>query len=257
VLAKNLLVAAVVIFLYMTIVSIVARRLRRNDLADVAWGLGFVVVTLSTMLYQGLFGVIQLTVAFMVTLWGVRLSSHIFGSWRKRAEEDYRYQAMRKSWKYSPTIQAYFQVFLLQGLLLFFVAMPIFVINSTKASFTGLIYAGLLVWIIGFILEATADNQLRKFLAQTKNKGNIMDKGLWKYSRHPNYFGEVTQWWGIGFIALTLPFGWLGLVGPITITFLIIKVSGIPLLEKRYAENLQYQAYAKKTSVFLPLPSKA
>jgi steroid 5-alpha reductase family enzyme len=100
------------------------------------------------------------------------------------------------------------------------------------------------------------DKQLRKFLAEPANKGHVMNKGLWKYTRHPNYFGEVTQWWAIEIIALICSCGWIGLIGPTVITYLIVKVSGVPLLEKKYDDNPEYQAYKKRTSMLIPLPAK-
>lgn len=110
------------------------------------------------------------------------------------------------------------------------------------------------VWIIGFLCESIADNQLRAFINNPLNKGHIMQTGLWKYSRHPNYFGEVTQWWGIFIIGLGVAFGTLGIIGPLVITFLIVFVSGIPLAEKGMANNPEYQVYKSKTSALIPLP---
>ncbi len=134
---------------------------------------------------------------------------------------------------------------------------PVLLIHTYSNSGTSaLAILGAALWIFGFAFESIGDKQLRAFLANPKNKGKIMDKGLWRYTRHPNYFGEVTQWWAIGVIALSSEYGWLATVGPTVITFLIVKVSGVPLLENKYASNPEYQAYKRRTSMLIPLPVK-
>ena len=134
---------------------------------------------------------------------------------------------------------------------------PVLIINTYPvAEVPPVAIAGTLVWILGFLFESIGDKQLKDFLAKAENKGRIMDNGLWRYTRHPNYFGEVTQWWGIGIIALTSDYGMIGLIGPAVITFLIVKVSGVPLLENKYADNPAYQAYKKRTSMLVPLPAR-
>jgi steroid 5-alpha reductase family enzyme len=113
---------------------------------------------------------------------------------------------------------------------------------------------GVLVWLVGFYFEAVGDWQLKKFIKNPENKGKIMQSGLWAYSRHPNYFGEVTMWWGIWLLNFSQ--NWWTVVGPMTITFLILKVSGVPLLEKKYEGNKEFEDYKKRTSIFLPLPQR-
>lgn len=117
-------------------------------------------------------------------------------------------------------------------------------------------FLGLVIWLIGFFFEAVGDAQLSEFLKNPKNKGKIIQTGLWRYTRHPNYFGEVAQWWGIWLITLGIPLGWFGIIGPLTITVLILFVSGVPLLEKKYQGRADFEAYKKQTSVFFPLPPK-
>ena len=134
---------------------------------------------------------------------------------------------------------------------------PILLIHTYAAGgIYPLAVIGTLIWVFGFLFESIGDKQLRIFISDPKNKGHVMSTGLWKFTRHPNYFGEVTQWWAIGIIGLTVRYGWLGLIGPAVITFLIVKVSGVPLLEARYADNPEYQAYKLRTSKLFPLPSK-
>ncbi len=115
---------------------------------------------------------------------------------------------------------------------------------------------GIAVWLTGFFFEATGDWQLKQFVQNPANRGKLINTGLWRYSRHPNYFGEVTQWWGIYLIALSTPRGWITILGPITITVLILFVSGIPMLEKKYHGRPEFEAYKRRTSAFFPLPPK-
>jgi steroid 5-alpha reductase family enzyme len=131
-----------------------------------------------------------------------------------------------------------------------------FINHSVSNAFGIIEIAGFLVWGFGFYFESTGDRQLKEFISNPENKGKIMNKGLWQYSRHPNYFGEVTQWWGIFIIALSIPGSSFTIIGPLTITILILFVSGIPLLEKKYAGRPDFEEYKKRTSVFVPLPPR-
>jgi steroid 5-alpha reductase family enzyme len=127
-------------------------------------------------------------------------------------------------------------------------------ILGSKNSLEWFNFIGIIVWLIGFYFEATADKQLKEFIKNPKNKGKIMQSGLWAYSRHPNYFGEVTMWWGIWLLNLNP--NWWTILGPLTITFLILKVSGVPLLEKKYQGNSEFEDYKKRVSVFIPWKPK-
>lgn len=228
---------------------------KRNDVADIAWGLGFVLLAwLSFVLYSE-HSLRALMVNMLITLWGCRLSFHIFKRHRG-TPEDYRYLEWRNTWKHFH-LRAYFQIFMLQGFLLFIISLPIIFINQSQAtSLTLLDLAGLLIWIFGFLFETIADKQLAAFTKNKDNKGKLIQSGLWQYSRHPNYFGEVTQWWVIFLIALSSAHPWLSILSPITITFLILKVSGIPMLEEKMKLKPGFEAYAKKTNVFFPWKPK-
>jgi steroid 5-alpha reductase family enzyme len=225
---------------------------RRNDLADTAWGLGFVLVAAFALAKSGADNPRMVLAFILVLLWGLRLAFHIFTRNRGRSE-DSRYRAWREQWGKTWLVQSYLKVFIFQGFLLLAVITPVYFI--AVRSFNGwswLDLLGAIVWLIGFYIEAVGDWQLRRFTADTANKGKVMDQGLWRYSRHPNYFGEVLMWWGIYFISLSLPGAWPGFIGPALITYLILFVSGIPLLEKRYANDPAYAEYKKRTSVFIP-----
>ena len=248
------LILALVLLGYMTFWFIVSVVKKRNDVADIAWGLGFVLMAWLSFLLSG-FSFKALLVNVLVTIWGTRLAWHIYNRNKKRGE-DSRYLEWRKTWKYF-YLRSFLQVFLLQGVFLFSISLPVIFINhSVSNSFGFLEVVGLFVWGIGFYFESTGDRQLREFIANPANKGKLMDKGLWQYSRHPNYFGEVTQWWGIFIMALSIPGSLFTIIGPLTITILILFVSGIPLLEKKYAGRSDFEEYKKRTSIFIPLPPK-
>lgn len=227
----------------------------RNDVADMAWGFGFVVLTWSSFLLAG-YSVVSLIVNLLITVWGLRLSIHIYQRLRTKPE-DSRYLKWRKDWGKNVIWRSLLQVFLLQGIFLYLIALPIISINFKKSmDLNWLTFLGILIWLIGFIFETVADKQLKEHVSNPKNKGKLLTNGLWRYSRHPNYFGEVTLWWGIYVIALSVKASWWLIVGPLTITFLILFVSGIPLLEKKYQGRADFEKYRKQTSVFLPLPPK-
>lgn len=252
------LVAGVSVGGYFGLWYLLAIYKKRYDLADIAWGGGFIVLATALLLKNidnPFFA--QILVTILVTVWGLRLSHHIFKrNWGK--PEDKRYVDLRKKWPKPHWLQALVRVFVVQAALLFIISLPIIAIASAPTVFNSdvLLLIGFDIWLVGFILEATADRQLAQFLKSKKKKGAVLDTGLWKYSRHPNYFGEVMIWWGIWVISLSIHTVWWSVVGPLTITFLILFVSGVSLLEKRYKNDKAYQAYARVTSKFIPLPPK-
>jgi steroid 5-alpha reductase family enzyme len=244
--------AALVVF-YMTVWFVLALLRKDNSVADIAWGLGFVLVAIVTFPRRGsLF--ISLLVTALVVVWGLRLAVHILLRNRKRGE-DPRYAEWRRKWGRSFFWRSYFQVFLLQGFFLLVISSPVILVNTDRSypyEDHGLLTAGFLLWCVGFFFEAVGDAQLARFKRDPANRGKIMDRGLWKYTRHPNYFGEALMWWGIFLVALEVPYGWMTVASPVLITFLLVRVSGIPLLEKKYAGNADFQAYARRTSAFVP-----
>jgi steroid 5-alpha reductase family enzyme len=245
---------AVILIGYMTLWFVIGLILKRNDVADIAWGLGFVCLAWISFIITGI-TLRSSIVTLLITIWGMRLAIHIYRR-NKNKPEDYRYLAWRKEWKYF-YVRSYIQIYLLQGLFLYLIALPFLFINKLSTSgITLLDFIGVIVWLIGFYFESTGDAQLKEFITNPSNKGKIMNEGLWKYSRHPNYFGEVTQWWGIFILALSLPNGFLTVIGPLTITILILFVSGIPLLEKKREGRPDWEEYKKQTSIFIPLPPK-
>lgn len=247
---------ALVLFVYMSLWFMVSLLKKRNDVADVAWGLGFVLMAWTSFLLAENFDWRILLVCSLVSIWGLRLAWHIHKR-NKHKTEDYRYLAWRKEWGKYFYLRSYLQVYLLQGFLLFLIVLPVLIINKNSSANLGwLDLVGLAIWLLGFYFEAVGDAQLAKFIQNPANKGKLMQNGLWAYTRHPNYFGEVTQWWGIWLIALSVHDALFTIIGPVTITFLILKVSGIPLLEKKMAENPEFAEYKKRVSMFLPLPPR-
>ena len=250
-----------VIWILMSAVFLLAWRLRDNSIVDIAWGTGFVLLAIWALWRGGPLAPRQLLVTCLVLIWGLRLALHI-GRRKKGQGEDFRYQAWRRSWGKYFLLRSYLQIFMLQGALMAIIAWPILALELRPQPSLGWIdLLGLLVWCAGFGCEAISDRQLQRFKANGQNRGKIITSGLWHYSRHPNYFGEATLWWGIFLIALAgvglSRGGWLLALGPLTITLLLRFVSGVPLLEKKYAGRPDFEAYKKTTSVFIPwIPKK-
>jgi steroid 5-alpha reductase family enzyme len=249
-------ITAASILAYMTGWFIAAQIRGRNDIADVAWGLGFILAAAVSLIAANVYSSRGLLISALVLTWGVRLALHIHSRNRGKGE-DSRYRTWREEWGKWFVLRSFLQIFMLQGVLLLLVATPVVFANQAPPAPLGwLDLLGLAIWLTGFGFEAVGDWQLLTFIRTPSNKGKLMTAGLWRYTRHPNYFGEVTLWWGIWLMVLPLPGGWLTVVGPLTITVLILKVSGIPMLEKPYEERVDFQEYKRRTSAFFPLPPK-
>lgn len=250
---------SILILIYMSFWYVVSIIRKRNDVADIAWGFGFLLVAVYVFFvsFEGYFPGRSILVTTLVMFWAMRLSLHIYFR-NKGKPEDYRYQKWREEWGKWFYLRTFFQVFLLQGVLLLCVVLPVVVINLFKGGPLGwLDLVGVLVWVLGFVFETVGDYQLSRFMNDPNSKGKLMTTGLWKYTRHPNYFGEVTQWWGIYIIALSVPYyGLFSILGPAVITFLILKVSGVPLLESKMQSHPDFPRYKASTSVFFPLPQR-
>jgi len=250
--------AVVAVFMHMTVWFGIALWKKRNDVADIAWGLGFILLAWVAYFTMPLEPTPRMAlVAVLVTIWGFRLVFHIRSRNSGKAE-DWRYKKWRQEWGRWFVLRTYFQVFLLQGGLILLVAAPILLVGAFDIGvpICCLDYLGLSIWTIGFFFEAMGDYELLRFTRKPQNKGRVMRYKLWRYTRHPNYFGEVTQWWGIFIIALSVPFGVYSVIGPLTITFLILFVSGISMLEKKYEGNPEYKEYQRTTNSFFPWKPK-
>lgn len=242
----------------MSIIFAIAQIKKDNSIVDIAWGNGFILVAILTFFLEPGFVSRHILVTVLIILWGVRLAVYI-AIRNKGKGEDFRYAKWRKDWGKSFYIRSFFQIYMLQGFLLLIIVYPVMLINHSRA--TGIVYLdilGLMLWLIGFFFEAVGDYQLSKFKRNPQNKGRIMNQGLWSFTRHPNYFGEVAMWWGVFLIALSVRNGWTAIISPLMITFLLLKVSGIKMLEKKYVGNLEFEEYAKRTNAFFPwFPKKS
>jgi len=245
-------IAVIVVLLYMCGFFVASLTLKNNGIADIAWGGGFVLVSVATFLHYVDAHPRQLLVLLLACAWGVRLVAYIRA--RNRGQgEDFRYRQWREEWGDHFVLRSFLQIYMLQGALLVVVAAPIWVVNHDPGGPLGwLDLLGVLVWALGFAFEALGDSQLLQFLREPANEGKIMEAGLWKYTRHPNYFGEATLWWGVFLIALGAPNGWVAIVSPLTIDFLLLKVSGIPMLEKRWEGNPEFEDYKRRTNALVP-----
>ncbi len=226
------------------------------SIVDRFWGAGFVLVAFITLLLFGQPGDRSWLLLALVTIWGLRLSLYL--SWRNWGTgEDYRYQAMRK--RFGPGFKwtSLFIVFGFQGFLTWFISLPLQIAfskggDSPLAWLDGL---GAGIWLAGFLFESIGDWQLARFKARPENEGAVMDRGLWRYTRHPNYFGDALLWWGMFLVALGVPGVAYTVASPALMTFLLMRVSGVPLLERRLRKTRpEYASYTQATSAFIPWP---
>jgi len=244
----------------MTLLWPVSVLLRNASIVDPFWGLGFLFSAFYGCLKFGLpHGILSWTLLILLVVWGIRLSAYLFIRNFGKGE-DPRYQAFRA--KYGPERYWYvslFQVFWLQGFLMWIVFLPVTVVwmNSGAKLGTGIAAFGVVLWIIGFLFEAVGDWQLWRFKRNPMNKGKILDTGLWAWTRHPNYFGESLIWWGMGLIATSQGF-WFGLISPMVMTWLLVKISGVKMTEEKLRkEKPAYSSYILKVPSFFPkMPKK-
>ena len=252
------LFSALCIFCFMCFMFVIALIKKDNSIVDVGWGLGFILVAYATFYQFGNERLHQKLVVFLTTVWGLRLATYILiRNWGK--PEDFRYANWRKEWGNHVILRSFFQVFMLQGVIMFINTLPIVVINSVHHIDRSLVWLypfGAGIGFIGFFFEAVGDWQMFMYKSNSHKPG-VMNHGLWKYTRHPNYFGEAVQWWAM--FILSIPSGkwYISIWAPVTITFLLLRVSGITLLEKRYDGNDAYSLYKKNTSSFIPWFPKA
>jgi len=249
-----LLCMALAVLAYMNVMFLLAIAMKRNDIVDIAWGLGFIIVALLSLVAIPGITWRRLLVSGLVIAWGLRLAGYLYLRNRGR-KEDFRYAQWRQQWGGNWMLRSYLQVFILQGLLMLMITYPLFTVTQSRIVDIGILDGiGILVWLVGFLFEAIGDAQMRAFKQDPANRGKIMDRGLWRYTRHPNYFGESAMWWGIWIILMSNSHGIYAIFSPIIITFLLLRVSGVPMLEKKYRDDPAYREYVRRTSAFIPLP---
>jgi steroid 5-alpha reductase family enzyme len=230
--------------------------LRNAGIVDILWGLGFIAIAwFAFAANSGSATPRALLVAILTTVWGLRLALYI-GIRNAGAGEDHRYAAWREESGSSFWWVSYFKVFLLQAVILWVVSSPLALVHtgSQPADLAPVDLFGLGLWLFGFVYETVADWQLARFKREPSSSGKVMRSGLWSLSRHPNYFGEAVLWWGIGLLVLPAG-GWLSLLGPALITFLLLRISGVALLDRTMVERRpSYADYIRETPAFLPIP---
>jgi steroid 5-alpha reductase family enzyme len=245
--------SALAIAAAMVLLWLASLPLRNASIVDPFWGAGYVMVAwLASLGTDGAEPRRAIALA-LVTVWGLRLSLHLL---RRNVGhgEDPRYAAMRRGHGERFWWASLFTVFLLQGLLMWIVSLPVQValVAPGPAGLGLLDLLGVGLWGVGFLFEAVGDWQLARFRADPANRGAVMDRGLWRYTRHPNYFGDAAQWWGLGLLALSTG-AWWALVSPVVMNLLLLKVSGVAMLEKDIGDRRPgYRAYVERTNAFLP-----
>lgn len=241
--------------IFMSGIWLVSLYIKDASIIDFVWGVAFILVG---WVYFALVSDVTTSargwlIMSLMTVWGLRLSWHIFARNLGKGE-DFRYAQWRAEAGPPWWWQSYFKVFLLQGVLVWIISLPMLMVHLYRSG-PALIWLdafGAAVWAVGFVFEAVGDWQLARFKADPANKGKLMDRGLWRYTRHPNYFGDAAQWWGFFLIAAATPNGWLTIISPILMTVLLVRVSGVAMLERTLKHRPGYADYAARTSAFIP-----
>jgi steroid 5-alpha reductase family enzyme len=246
--------ALLVIMIMMSLLWVISIPLKNVSIVDLFWGFGFVVAAFVYFLKTDGPDIRKILLVTMVTTWGLRLSLYL--AWRNIGKgEDYRYQSFRRKYgEHRYWWISFFQTFLLQGLLMWLISAPLLGAQYYKGdnALHLLDYLGLLVWLIGFVFEAGGDLQLARFKTNPANKGKVMNRGFWHYTRHPNYFGDAAVWCGYALVCISAG-SYVPVLGTVLMVALIIKVSGVALLEKSLKETKpEYKDYIEKTSAFIP-----
>jgi steroid 5-alpha reductase family enzyme len=250
----GLLAAAV----YVLAIWAVSLAMRNASIIDVFWGPGFAVLTAVYLVVSDGWPARQWLVMALVVMWGLRLGGYIA---RRNAGkgEDFRYRKWREDSPATFWWRSLFQVFLLQGLLLWIISAPLLAAQYSDEPDSLVVtdILGAAVWAVGFTFESVGDYQLARFKADPANAGKVMRYGLWRYTRHPNYFGDAALWWGFFIIAAGTPWGWATIFAPALMTFLLVRVSGAALLERSLVKRREgYEEYVRNTSGFIPWPPR-
>ncbi len=252
----------IALLLFATILWATSLKPRNVNIVDVGWGLGFVLVAWLTWLSKvlgpqdadasSIWFRYSTLIVFMVTIWGLRLSAYLaWRSWGKA--EDHRYAAMRAYRGESFAKRSLFTVFGFQAVLLWFISLTVQIGIVGSATFPWLIGVGVLIWAVGWMFETIGDWQLVQFKKDPANRGRVMDRGLWRWTRHPNYFGDFLVWWGLYMVSAQSESWWWTISGPLLMSFLLIRVSGVALLESSLSQRLDgYSDYVRRTSSFYP-----
>jgi len=253
----TLLNSVLVIVISMVLLWVLSLVKKNASIVDIFWGLGFVIVGWASAINANQVSIAGKVVLALVTLWGLRLSIYL-GVRNHGKPEDFRYVAMRKHYGARFPIISLFTVFLLQGAIMMIVSLPVQIaLSDENAAASIFTFIGVLIFFVGIFFETVGDWQLAQFKRDPQNAGQVMQTGLWKYTRHPNYFGDTCVWWGIGIVALGVNYGWVGLAGSLLMNFFLVRVSGVPMLERSMSKRRPgYDEYKRRTSSFVPRPPK-
>ena len=249
---------AAAIFGCMLLLWLVSIPLKDASIVDIFWGPGFAVAAWVSFALASGAPARKGLVVLLATIWALRLGLYLL--WRKRGHgEDPRYTALINHLgpekRHHTTLT---RVFLLQGVIMWVVALPVMAAPVWRELVLGFFaYAGATLWVVGFLFESFGDWQMARFKADPAHKSKVMDRGLWRWTRHPNYFGDACLWFGLWLIACDHPLGWALVISPLLMTYFLIAVTGKALLERRLKRsNPAYAAYIAKTSGFFPLPPR-
>lgn len=250
------LMGGLVTLIAMTTLWLLSLAIKDASIVDIFWGTGFVILAWTYFIFTENTSARHWLILILVTIWGLRLSLHLA---RRNIgkSEDYRYQKWRNEEGQRWWWLSFIRVFLLQGIIMWVVSMPLLGAQMTASNLNPLDLLSIFIWLFGFIFEVVGDWQLAKFRAEPNNQGKVLKSGLWRYTRHPNYFGDAVQWWAFYLVALSAGTWWT-IISPIVMTFLLMRVSGITLLEQSLKKRKpEYEDYIDETSAFFPMPPKS
>ncbi len=244
------------ILVMMVLAWLLSIKLNNVSIVDSLWSLAFLLAAMVYALTLTEAGPRTALVLVLVTIWALRLAAYI--TWRNWGEgEDRRYQAMRANNQPHFQYKSLYIVFGLQGILAWVISLPLLAAMAGPTPLGGLDLLAVMLWLVGFTFEAGGDWQLQRFKADPNNAGKVMDQGLWRYTRHPNYFGDFCIWWSFYLFALAAG-AWWAIIAPLLMSFFLLKVSGVAMLEKDIAERRpKYADYIRRTNAFFPGPPKA
>ena len=243
-----------ILFFWMTGWYFVARYFRRTDIVDMVWWLSYGVIALMLYIFFSDTSIAIIPLIF-VLVWSVRLVTHIIVRLTRHIE-DSRYAAFRLSWWKYFYLKSYFYIFLLQGFFIAIISLPLLFLFTKYISLSPPFIIGALLWIVWFLFEYIADRQMNIFRRDEWNKWKIIQSGLWRYSRHPNYFGELLMWWSLWVMSITNISSLIWILSPLLLSYLIIYVTGIPMLETALRKRVGYESYIRTTSMLVPLPPR-